>query len=492
MTIDAVSAGWFVLDVSWRALAAAVAVALILRLLRLRAAAVLHSAWSAVLFAMLLMPVLPSIVPALPIPVLAAAGGFLDAASATEPRSPATVGYSTQARHVNPPASPQAHDSVRSTDRPAASATGEGASRSWLLLVLLGVYGAGVIVFVLRLSYGWFLASAMIRRARRRGPIHVDAGEQVYESAEVTVPMAVGTIHPVIVLPVTWTTWDSDTLAAVIAHEAAHVRRHDASISLAAHLNRAVFWFHPLAWWLERKLAVTAEHACDEAAARAIGAPGRYAEILVEMAEVVRRNRGRLAWQAVGVNGAGLLDSRIDRLLRGDAFARASGVKKIAASIGCVLAIATVIACRQEISAAPLREDPELAKRLADQAERTKRFEAARDMTEEQAAASERRIDLNPEDFKARGQLVTYYRTSSNVPWDKKVPGLRRHALWLIEHHPEHEVEAPPLSPGFDPEGFAAAKKLWEAQLADQRPRRSSSTGRRDSSRRMTNLTASS
>ena len=40
------------------------------------------------------------------------------------------------------------------------------------------------------------------------------------------------------------------------------------------------------------------------------------------MAEVVRRNRGRLAWQAVGVNGAGLLDRRIDRLLRGDAFAR--------------------------------------------------------------------------------------------------------------------------------------------------------------------------
>ena len=94
-----------------------------------------------------------------------------------------------------------------------------------------------------------------------------------------------------------------------------------------------MFWFHPLAWWLERKLAVTAEHACDEAAARAIAAPGRYAEILVEMADVVRRNRGRLAWQAVGVNGAGLLDSRIDRLLRGDAFASASRGKKIAAGL---------------------------------------------------------------------------------------------------------------------------------------------------------------
>jgi beta-lactamase regulating signal transducer with metallopeptidase domain len=156
----------------------------------------------------------------------------------------------------------------------------------------------------------------MIRRARRDGRIRVDVEGQVYQSSEVTVPMTVGAIRPVIVLPVTWKTWDSDTLAAIMAHEAAHVRRRDASINFAAHLNRAIFWVHPLAWWLERKLAVTAEHACDEAAARASAAPGRYAEILVEMADVVRRNRGRLAWQAVGVNGAGLLDSRIDRLLR--------------------------------------------------------------------------------------------------------------------------------------------------------------------------------
>jgi hypothetical protein len=184
------------------------------------------------------------------------------------------------------------------------------------------------------------------------------------------------------------------------------------------------------------------------------------------MADVVRRNRGRLAWHAVGVNGTGLLDSRIDRLLAGEAFAAASRGKKIAAGMGCVLALATVIACRQQISATPLREDPELTRRIAGQIERTKRFEAARDMTQEQADALEQRVALNPEDFDARGQLVTYYRTSSKVAWDKKVPGLRRHALWLIEHHSEHELEAPALSPEFDPEGFAAAKKLWEAHLA--------------------------
>ena len=47
MTFDAINAAWFVLDTSLRALAAALAVALVLCLLRVRAAAVLHSAWSA-------------------------------------------------------------------------------------------------------------------------------------------------------------------------------------------------------------------------------------------------------------------------------------------------------------------------------------------------------------------------------------------------------------------------------------------------------------
>lgn len=81
MTFDAVSVARFVLDVSLRALAAAAAVALVLRLLRIRAAAVLHSAWSGVLFAMLLMPVLPSLVPALPVLLPACAGGLLGAAA---------------------------------------------------------------------------------------------------------------------------------------------------------------------------------------------------------------------------------------------------------------------------------------------------------------------------------------------------------------------------------------------------------------------------
>jgi hypothetical protein len=158
--------------------------------------------------------------------------------------------------------------------------------------------------------------------------------------------------------------------------------------------------------------------------------------------------------------------------LRSNAFVSAAHGKTIAAGMGCVLALAAVMACRQQISATPLREDPQLAKRLADHDEQRKRFEAARDLTQEQADVLEQRVALNPEDLDTRGQLVTYYQTSSKVAWEKKVPGLRRHALWLIEHHPEHDIQAPALSLRFDPDGFAAAKKLWDLHLA--RPNASS------------------
>jgi tetratricopeptide (TPR) repeat protein len=445
----------FVLDISVRMVVAALAVAAVLRVMRVNTAAVRHAAWTAVLGAMLLMPLLPSVVPAVPMPSVASIArvervewlpeSLPDIASARTPApAPATVTPRGSYEQVHPPT-------------PDARASQEPPHR-WILFAVATVYVAGLSLFLGRLLHGWRLVSRMIGRATRCG------SGLLCESSEVAVPLTAGVIRPVIVLPQSWREWPSDTLDAVVAHETAHVRRRDPLIALLARVNRAIFWFHPLAWWLDRQLAVTAEHACDEAAARTVAEPRRYAEILVEMADLVRRNQGRIVWQAVGVNGAGLLQGRIERVLRGTG-GRMSRMKVWGTLLACGAAILLVVACRQQVTAAPLKEDPELAKQLVEQDQNIKQFEASRDMTQAQADALEKKLEANPQDFDARKQLVTYYRTSSTVAWDKKVPGLRRHALWLIEHHPEHKVVAPPLSPQYDPEGFAAAKTLWEAHL---------------------------
>ncbi|HPQ14561.1 MAG TPA: M56 family metallopeptidase [Bryobacteraceae bacterium] len=75
--------------------------------------------------------------------------------------------------------------------------------------------------------------------------------------------------RPRILLLVCWRGWDRAKLEVVLANEAAHVARRDWLISILARVNTAIFWFHPLAWWLERKLAVLAQDACDEAPLRA-------------------------------------------------------------------------------------------------------------------------------------------------------------------------------------------------------------------------------
>ena len=120
-------------------------------------------------------------------------------------------------------------------------------------------------------------------------------------------------------------------------------------VGFVAQINRCVFWFHPLAWWLPRTLSVLAEHACDDAAVRAIGEPRRYAEILIDMAEAMRRRDRRASWQALGMDGNGFLAERIDRILGG-------GVKapNSITSTDCRRRFALVLEIRRVTSSAAL------------------------------------------------------------------------------------------------------------------------------------------
>ncbi|MEX2662672.1 MAG: M56 family metallopeptidase [Vicinamibacterales bacterium] len=441
-------------DISLRILAAAAAVGLVLVVLRVRSGAARHAAWSAVLLAMLTMPLLMAIVPRVDVPVPSTLA--LDfGAIAGEPAPYEAV--------VTPIDSELAEfEGSLATTSPALEAqrTLPRLPFDWRTAAIT-LYGAGLVFFFVRLAGGWIVARRLVAGAARTD---VKNRAPVYESAAIATPLTTGVFSPSVLLPLAWRGWPVDKLAAVLAHENAHIARRDALVAFLAHANRAIFWFHPLAWWLERTLAVTAEHACDETAAREVGQPRRYAEVLLDMAEAVQRRGHRVSWQTIGVDGSGLLGTRIDRLLKGDVMARMSGVQRTAVAVGCAAVLALAVACRQQI--APLQPDPEVARQLEAQAVRTKEFYATRDMTPAQADVLEARIAKDPNDWDARKQLVTYYTAGRAVPWEKKVPGLRRHALWLIEHHPEHEIPPPSLSPQYDPEGFAQAVRLWEGHLS--------------------------
>jgi hypothetical protein len=330
-------------------------------------------------------------------------------------------------------------------------------------IATIALYAAGALFFFVRIAAGWILARRLVARAIR---VACDNRAPVFESPAVATPMTTGIGSPCVLLPVTWREWPEDKLQAVLAHENAHIGRRDSLVALLAHANRAIFWFHPLAWWLERTLAVTAEHACDETAARQVGQPRRYAEVLLDMAEAVRLRGHRVSWQTIGVDGSGLLGTRIDRLLKGDAMARMSAVQRVAVAVGCAAVIVFAIACRQQLAAAPLRPDPEVQKQIDDTKARGARRKAALAMTAAEAAAVEKTLEASPDNPEAREKLIIFYDQAGKVTWEEKLAGIRRHALWRIAHLPETDLWIPNISKRYDPEGYAQAKQLWLEQTS--------------------------
>ncbi len=108
----------------------------------------------------------------------------------------------------------------------------------------------------------------------------------LYVSRSVRVPMATGFFRPMIVIP-GWALQDLsvEELKVVLLHEAAHLQRWDDWTNLAQKVFRAVFFFHPVVWWLESKLALEREMACDELVVATTSSPRAYAECLVALAE---------------------------------------------------------------------------------------------------------------------------------------------------------------------------------------------------------------
>jgi beta-lactamase regulating signal transducer with metallopeptidase domain len=435
------------LDASIRISAVALTVGIALLVGKVRSSSLQHAAWLAVLCAMPLMPLLPRVVPGIEVPAVV---------TASEPGSAPAL---TDAVEVAPvPASESPAPTVASAPRVVLDTPLERPAPVLPRLILL-VYGLGAVLLLWRLIAGWFFVRRVLRSSRQ---VRIE-DTTVYESALVSTPVTVGLKKHHIILPLEWTGWPDDKLRAVLAHESAHVLRHDTVISFLAHLNRCVFWFHPLAWWLDRQLAVAAEHACDDAGVRAIGESRRYAEVLLDMAEAVRRRGNRLVCQGVGADGTGLLGRRIDRVLRGGSVARVTATQKML--VGCCSAAAIFLAagCREKSAfSGVLKPNPEYTATVERSRSQAESFKAARELTAEQVAGLEAAVRQNPEDLESRRKLMIFYQSSGRkVLGDQKtIAGFWPHKLWLIQHHPENEL-ASTMEPLSDPASYEQGKKLW-------------------------------
>ncbi|MDN2712833.1 M56 family metallopeptidase [Janthinobacterium sp. SUN118] len=125
-------------------------------------------------------------------------------------------------------------------------------------------------------------------------------------------PLTAGIWRPMVLVPAALITgMPPHLLEALLAHELAHIRRHDYLLNLLQNAIEALLFFHPAVWWISRGVRLEREHIADDFAARQLGEPRRLALALSEL-ERLQFSTHHLAQAA---NGGDLM-SRIKRLLR--------------------------------------------------------------------------------------------------------------------------------------------------------------------------------
>ena len=244
-----------------------------------------------------------------PFAVLTAAGSLLQWREA--PTRIATVVASPAVRDFNAPFA-----QTWSLDPTAMVASVPQAQ--WIAPVLFGIWLCGFAAIVIRRVKQWRDIRAAVRASTpwNASTTPAPAGIEIRTAPTVFEPGVVGLRQPMILLPAAIDTFlTARQFRAVIEHEICHVRRRD-NLTAAAHMVvEALFWFHPVVWWIGARLIAERERACDEHVIAETAEPIAYAE---GIATVCRRYVESPLMSVAGVGGANvkarisaILDSRI-------------------------------------------------------------------------------------------------------------------------------------------------------------------------------------
>ncbi len=196
------------------------------------------------------------------------------------------------------------------------------ANLSWLVTGWL----AGVCLLSLRLTGGWLVlyfrvqakvqpAAGELERlaadiARRLG---LRKRVRILVSRRAMTPSVVGWLRPRILLPATCLErLAASQLEGILAHELAHVVRHDAGVNFCQAAAETLFFYHPAVWWISGVIRKERENCCDDIAVAVCGDRKQYAEALLSLEEL----RGAMP-AAVLAAGGGDLPARLRRLLYG-------------------------------------------------------------------------------------------------------------------------------------------------------------------------------
>ena len=294
-----------------RSLALALAVWVVLRLLRVQHARIAKRAWTAVLILALAMPALVALhIPSVsftalwsaPRTVILTAQQAIPSANAMTREATASFAV----RHL-PAQSENIAPAVTPTIPVPAALRGAPAPVRHIAWWHIGfaAYLAITGLLLFRVLLGLVLAARLWRRAQSFASSQTDIPVRL--SVELRSPATVG--HGIL-LPLEAIEWDDAALSATLAHEEKHVREGDFYLQLAATLHHCFFWISPHAWWLRPQLARLSETICDRAAVTSSGDGLSYAQLLIRFATAEQTPAGMVAM----AQSAGLRE-RVERLI---------------------------------------------------------------------------------------------------------------------------------------------------------------------------------
>ena len=377
--------GWALMHFLWQGMAVALLLALALQFLRRASAQARWVASCAAFGLMVLLPVattcivsvdvpsIPTLSEALPeeaMPV-AAVSGLADAST--------SLGPSTM------PVDNSTGPGVSADELPGA-ASGAGIMAHWLQRAEHSVrpilpwaflgWLVGVMVMSLWHIGGWL----QLWRIRTRDTVpagqatretfgrllqrlRISRPVRLLESERVAVPMVVGWLRPVVLLPASAITGlTAQQLEAVLAHELAHIRRYDCLVKLIQAVVETLLFYHPAVWWVSGRIRQESEHYSDELAVEVCGDRRTYAKALARVAELGSRK----PHLAAAANGGEIL-SRIRRVVGVRVQGEATSSRWLAGliALGAILSLTAGLhlsALRAETSSAqPPRTNDEVA-----------------------------------------------------------------------------------------------------------------------------------
>lgn len=316
------------IDSALRTLALALAAWAGLRIFRIRNVLAEKAAWTVVLAAALLMPlllpvaarwpaatlVLPAIAshPAARVEESAPAAAFTPADAQPAAAAIDQLSASGAADRFPAPSISQSDLGASPTQPEAPQAPQSRVNSLAEMALLLYLVVAAALLF--RLLYGLAAAFGIWRAAEPIPSSEAAWAEELHLrcSRSVFSPVTIGSA---VVLPADYADWDEEKLRIVLAHERSHIRQGDFYLQMLAGMYAALVWFSPLGWWLRARLSDLGEAISDRSGLEAAASHSSYAQVLLEFAAAPRPTL-----IGVAMARSSSLARRIERLLNPSAF----------------------------------------------------------------------------------------------------------------------------------------------------------------------------